>query len=83
MIIFLIFLWYYIIPDHCEIVRELEDANDELEMAQRIVEEEKIDLEDSVQTLKDKNHILWSERPIKYLRFKENIKNAKKKCIIM
>ena len=64
-------------------VRELEDANDELEMAQRIVEEEKIDLEDMIKTLKDKNHVLWEERPVKYLRFKENVKGVRRKCVIM
>ena len=72
-----------IVAEHCDIVRELEDANDELEMAQRIVEEEKIDLEDSVKALKDKNHVLWTERPVKYLKFKADVRKAKRQCVVM
>ena len=62
---------------------ELEEANDDLEMAARIGEEEKIDLEDEVKALKDKNHVLWTERPVKYLRFKDNVKKSKQKCVII
>ncbi len=69
--------------EHCRIVLELEDANEELEMVQKIVEEEKIDLEDQIKALKDKNHALWVERPVKYLRYKAMAIEAKQKCVIM
>ncbi len=52
-------------------------------MMQKIVEEEKIDLEDQIKALKDKNHVLWTERPVKYLRFKAQVLDLKSKCSIM
>jgi hypothetical protein len=69
--------------DHCNKLTELEEANEELEMMQKIVEEEKIDLEDQIKALKDKNHVLWTERPVKYLRFKAQVLDLKSKCSIM
>ena len=64
-------------------IQELEEANEELEMVQKIVEEDKIDLEDQIKVLKDKNRILWEERPVTYLALKKNIKEVKQKCTVM
>ncbi|ETV81561.1 hypothetical protein, variant [Aphanomyces astaci] len=62
--------------EHAAEIKYITDINNNLEQAARLADDEKLKLKEEILRLERDKQLLWSERPVHYLKLKGHVKNA-------